>query len=139
MPLINSSIVSKIKIKLKTNSFNTIKYLNVLMDIPTEIKLPSSMGGFILIFHAILLLWLVFFNYNPTSFIFSFAISGIIIGMFIYYYIEPHLKYKYQKGLWDDVSGRMKESLGYSFAALILYLLLGGIIRTLIIKALGLP
>lgn len=104
------------------------------MDIPTEIKLPSSMGGFILIFHAILLLWMVFYNYKPTSFIFSFAISGIIIGALFNYYLEPYLKNKYHY----DLAGRIHASLIYFFAAIILYLLLGGIIRTLIIKGLGL-
>jgi len=107
------------------------------MGIPTDVKLPSSLGGFFLIFHSILLFFLVFYNcnYKPTSFIFSFAISGIIIGGLLNYYVEPYLKYKYMKGLGDDVFGRMRESLFILFVAIFCYLLLGGIIRTLIIVA----
>jgi len=107
------------------------------MDIPPNVKLPSSLGGFVLIFHVILFFFLVFYNcnYKPTSFIFSFAISGIIIGLLLYYQVEPILKQKYPYDLFE----RMHGSLGYLFAAIIVYLLFSAIIRMLIIKILGLP
>jgi hypothetical protein len=111
------------------------------MGFPTDVKLPSSLGGFVLIFHSILLFFLVFYNcnYKPSSFIFSFAVSGIIIGGLLYYQVEPYLKYKYKRVLGVDVFGRMCESLVILFVAMFFYLLLGGIIRALIIMASGLP